>query len=313
MGLRSGFRRLRRRIADNPLAAVATGGALMGGAGALTAGVIGASGLLTGADSGAKDFSAQLAPLSNFISGGKDEDNSLANRVAGINSGLLGRLDNLNVRNETHTLDPFRLAGNAGLDLQRTTNQNIAGLLENPSNILDDPLIQQQLRRGIQSAELGAGAAGGQLSGGQLAELNQFGNEFAGTQINQQLARLQTLSGLAGQEADRGLNAVGIGINANLDAQKANQQAQLQSAGLLSQTQLAGLGLEGGLAAQLAQAQSASALGAANTEAAEDAAGLGFFGQVLGVGAGLLGRSVSSPSSSQGATGITNRGTVSRG
>lgn len=292
---------------DNPITGALTGGLVGGPAGTAIGGT---AGLFNSLDfgGGAGSLSAGLAPLTDFIQGtdptakqliqaqlqGVDPSTlgspSLEQRVGQVTSGLGQNLQGLQIGGlDTSALDPAIAGLGLGAATQQQAIQQAAGLLQDPSSILNDPVIQAQLQRGIRSSEMGAAARGSQISGGQLRELQALGQEFAGTQITQQLSRLGALAGLGADQARLGTQAAGLDISAQQAIALANQQAQLGGAQLQAQTGLAGLGLQGELATQLAQAQSAAILGEANIEAAEDASRLGFVGNLIGGATSLLG------------------------
>ncbi len=127
--------------------------------------------------------------------------------------------------------------------------------------LLNSP-VQQFLREQGERAVVNQATATGGLGGGEvLRELTQFGQGLAGTQLQQQIANLQNLSG-------QGLQAAG-------------QRGQFLSQAGQQQGQLAGQNAQLATQANLASARNSLA-------AAQQKAGL--FGQGAGIGANLAGQ-----------------------
>ena len=127
--------------------------------------------------------------------------------------------------------------------------------------LLNSP-VQQFLREQGQQSVINQAAATGGLGGGEVQrELTRFGQGLAGTQLQQQIANLQSLSG-------QGLQAAG-------------QQGQFLSQAGQQQGSLASQNAQ--LATQASLANAANRLGAARSQA-------GLFGQGAGITSGLAGQ-----------------------
>lgn len=117
-------------------------------------------------------------------------------------------------------------AGNQALDIYKQVyNQNredtapyrqlgteaiggLRGLMADPSKITDQPGYQFGMNQGQQAIERSAAARGQQLSGGTLKGLTRYGQDYAGTKLDQTYNRLSNLAGLGqvGQSAQSGNN-----------------------------------------------------------------------------------------------------------
>jgi len=161
--------------------------------------------------------------------------------------------------------------GSVGFDAFEQGVGGISGLLANPSSILDDPLIQAQLKKGISGLEMGAAASGTQLSSGQLRNLQGFGQTFAGEQIDAQLGRFNDLAGL-------GLEGIAGGVDVN--------RLQLEGQGDVSNLALAGVDLSSGLAQQELGVQ-IDMLASRNAKRGQNKA---LVGQAVGLGVSQFGK-----------------------
>lgn len=101
---------------------------------------------------------------------------------------------------------PYRMAGRDALG-------QLQGLLKDPSSITGDPGYQFQFNEGINALENSAAARGSQYSGQQAKALQQYGNNFAGTKLNETYNRLAGIAGV-GQQAT-GSTAMAGGNYAN--------------------------------------------------------------------------------------------------
>lgn len=155
------------------------------------------------------------------------------------------QFDEINV--DQSGLDKFSSVGTQGVDAFGQGLSGIQDLLADPSSILDDPLIKAQLQQGIQASEGGAAAGGTQLSGGQLKELQNLGQTFAGTQIDEQFGRLSGMASLGLQGAQFGAGLEQFGIETDLKQGAVNQAGlqQFQNAQLAGQADVSNLALEG--------------------------------------------------------------------
>lgn len=97
---------------------------------------------------------------------------------------------------------PYRQAGVNALG-------QIQGLLQDPSTITNDPGYQFQFDEGMNALENSASARGSQFSGQQAKALQQYGQNFAGTKMNETYNRLAGLAGV-GQQATGGTATAGM-------------------------------------------------------------------------------------------------------
>jgi len=203
---------------------------------------------------------------------------------------------------DTSGFDAFTQAGlggiqqaQAGAGTQDAAIQQYQGLLDDPSSILNDPLVQAQRNQGIDAAELGAAAGGTQLSGGQMRELQDFGQTFAGTQIDKGLGRFAGLAQLGAQQQAGGQQSVSLGqqsLTAGLGIQ--NQLAQSNLAGLAnfnsqrlqgasqsSNLGLAGLGMRNDILNNNLASLTGQAINASNTQSGDRAQTAQLIGTVV--------------------------------
>jgi hypothetical protein len=98
---------------------------------------------------------------------------------------------------------PYRAAGVSALE-------GIQKLLGDPNSITSDPGYQFGLNQGTKALNSGAAARGMTYSGQQGKALQRYGNDFAGTKLDQSFNRLAAVAGI-GQTA----NAQGGVLGAN--------------------------------------------------------------------------------------------------
>lgn len=316
-------------------------------AGGLTGGLIGAGlgNTMKGSGSGAyyADAKNNLVGTQSII---KEETEEERNRLLGTLSGLQAPqagpvpLSQAALGNSAGTLSQLgilspwmdaSMAGFgqqfAGADAQTSAVAGMQALNQNPSSILQDPLFLAQQEAGIRGAEMGAAARGTQLSGGQLANLQQISQQTAGNVLQQRNQSLAAQAGAGANLAQTGQGLANLGGNlastrANLGAgaeqafglqnlvnqqqtNRANQDANVQYGlanlgskqqtnqqalgynQLITQQQTQGLGLQADVSGSLASL-------AANRGAAKDAAKasqqagvMNLIGTGLGVMAGM--------------------------
>ena len=107
------------------------------------------------------------------------------------------------------------------LDLRNSTLPKINALITNPSSITQDPGYQFQLKQGQNSLNNRAAASGNYYSGAQMKAANQYGQDYAGTKLDQSLNRLMGVA-----------NGTQIGSTNN---QNANQQFAVGGGNALQQ------------------------------------------------------------------------------
>lgn len=192
-----------------------------------------------------------------------------------------------------------------GAAAQTSATNGMQTLNSDPSAILSDPLFLAQQEAGVRSAEMGAASRGTQLSGGELVNLQQIGQQAAGTALQQRMQALSSQSAAGANLAQTGQGLANLGGNlastsanlgagaeqafglqnlsnqqqtnranqdasvqyglANLGAQQATNNTQLGYNQLISQQQGQGLALQSDLSGSLSSL-------AANRGASKDAA-----------------------------------------
>lgn len=93
---------------------------------------------------------------------------------------------------------PYREAGYSALD-------QIQNLLKNPGDVTKQPGYQFGMDQGTRAVNAGAAASGMTYSGAAGKELTRFGQDYAGTKLNESYNRLANVAGL-GQVAVNGQN-----------------------------------------------------------------------------------------------------------
>lgn len=82
------------------------------------------------------------------------------------------------------------------LDMRNSVLPQIQGLLKDPSTITQDPGYQFGLKQGTNQLNNRAAASGNYYSGAQMKAAQQFGQDYAGTKLDQSLNRLTNVAGL---------------------------------------------------------------------------------------------------------------------
>jgi hypothetical protein len=82
------------------------------------------------------------------------------------------------------------------LDMRNQTLPQIQNLLKNPSSITSDPGYQFGLKQGANQLNNRAAASGNYYSGAQMKAAQQYGQDYAGTKLDQSLNRLTNVAGL---------------------------------------------------------------------------------------------------------------------
>jgi hypothetical protein len=82
------------------------------------------------------------------------------------------------------------------LDMRNQTLPQIQNLLKNPGSITSDPGYQFGLKQGANQLNNRAAASGNYYSGAQMKAAQQYGQDYAGTKLDQSLNRLTTVAGL---------------------------------------------------------------------------------------------------------------------
>lgn len=100
-----------------------------------------------------------------------------------------------------------------GAGAQATALSSLRALNQNPSAILEDPLFLAQQEAGIRGAEMGAASRGTQLSGGQLANLQQLSQQTAADVLQKRQQSLATEAGVGAGLAQTGQSLANLGGN----------------------------------------------------------------------------------------------------
>lgn len=90
----------------------------------------------------------------------------------------------------------------------------INALLSNPSSITSDPGYQFGLKQGADQLNNRAAASGSYYSGGQMKAAQRYGQDYAGTKLDQSLNRLTTVAGLGQVGANNAQQGFTQGTNA---------------------------------------------------------------------------------------------------
>ena len=197
------------------------GGLLTGNAGAtLGAEGLGSLGLSAGGYGGLGEAGGVMAGLSGAGGGGGGllstlgRANSLAN-LASAGIGLYGQNKAIgamqDATNQAHdfnryAFDTIRADNKPLVDMRNSVLPQIQGLLSNPSSIQQDPGYAFQFAEGQKALNNGAAGRGMTYSGAQGKALQRYGQDYAGTKLDQSLNRLTTVAGL-GQVGSNSNNA----------------------------------------------------------------------------------------------------------
>jgi hypothetical protein len=148
-------------------------------------------------------------------------------------------------------LAPWRSAGTVALgQLANLTSGDPATVTK---QLTSDPGYSFGINQGVRALDSSASARGGVLSGGAMKALTRYGQDYAGTKLNESFNRLSTIAGL-GTTA----NGQQLGASANYMAgQQAganNIAGNIQAAGNATASQYAATAnAVGGLAGQVGQ------------------------------------------------------------
>lgn len=159
------------------------------------------------------NFANLASPL---ISAGVDMYS--ANKAAGATNAATTQANDL----LKYMYDTTRQDNMPGLQARNDALGKIQGLLSNPQSITGDPGYQFGLNQGTKAFENSAAARGMTYSGQQAKALTQFGQDYAGSKMDQSVNRLLQLanagSGSAANIANAGSNYAGTAAN-NLTSQ----------------------------------------------------------------------------------------------
>lgn len=136
-----------------------------------------------------------------------------ANKAAGATNAATTQANDL----LRYMYDTTRQDNMPGLQARNDALGKIQGLLSSPQSITGDPGYQFGLNQGTKALENGAAARGMTYSGQQAKALTQFGQDYAGSKMDQSVNRLLQLanagSGSAANIANAGSNYAGTAAN----------------------------------------------------------------------------------------------------
>lgn len=198
-------------------AGAAAGGSALGGIGGGSAalGGIGGGGSALGAATPFGSFSLPTAAAGSAPSWLSTAMNvggplvSAASGLIGTSKGIGAMRDATNQANDLqrHMYDTTRSDNMPALESRNSALASIKALLSDPSMITKDPSYGFQLDEGEKLMNNSAAAKGMTYSGQQQKALTQYGQNFAGTKLNESFGRLSTLAGLGQAGASTIANA----------------------------------------------------------------------------------------------------------
>jgi hypothetical protein len=160
---------------------------------------------------------------------------------AGI--GLLGQnqainaqqdANNQNIAFQREVLAQQRADNQPLLDLRNSTIPRINALMQDPSSITSDPGYQFGLNQGNKLIGDRAAASGNYYSGAQLKEAQRFGQDYAGSKLNESLNRLMGVAGLGQVGGNNNQQATGtFGQNTT---QLINNAGNIRGSGYMGMT-----------------------------------------------------------------------------
>jgi len=112
-------------------------------------------------------------------------------------------------------------------EAQKFALERLIGLIQDPSQVENLPGFQFRRAQGREALEESAAAGGGLFTGNTLQALEEFGQGFATSEVNQEFNRLSNLAGLGAGGVNAGISAGGAlssriaGAERNLGANQA--------------------------------------------------------------------------------------------
>jgi hypothetical protein len=174
---------------------IGTGTGIGGGLGGLGGSIGGGMSSLIPGISNSQLFSVGGNLLSGLMGSNAADKASKAQLAAGRESNALQKyiFDTLQANQA-----PYQQAGVTALG-------QIQNLLANPGSITSQPDYQFGLNQGIKARDQSAASNGMLYSGAQQKALTQYGNDYAGTKLDQSYNRLANIAGI-GQTANQGVS-----------------------------------------------------------------------------------------------------------
>lgn len=185
-------------IAGSGMVAPTLGGSAGLGAGLGTAG--GTAGTAAGA-AGTGSFWGGLAKAAIGPAISTGVQLFAANKAAGAQRDATTQANNL----QKYVYDTNRADNMPALQARNSALQQMQALLSDPSSLTTQPGYQFGLDQGTKTLQNGAAARGMTYSGAQGKALQRFGQDYAGTKLDQSFSRLSNLA----QGGQPGANAVG--------------------------------------------------------------------------------------------------------
>ena len=123
---------------------------------------------------------------------------SAAIGLYGQNKAIGAMGDATNQANEfnRYAFDTIRADNKPLVDMRNSVLPQIQGLLSNPGSVMNDPGNQFQFAQGQKALANGAASQGMTYSGQQGKRLQEYGQNFASTKLDDSLRRLQSVAGL---------------------------------------------------------------------------------------------------------------------
>lgn len=212
----------------------------VGGGTGITAGAGGGTGLTAGAGAGNALYvptgyagagmgaggGTAAAGGAGGLLGGMGGANTWANLAqAGIGlagqNAALNAAENANAQSNDlmrYVYDTQRADNKPLVDLRNSVLPQIQGLLQNPGSVTSMPDYQFQFAEGQKSLNNGAAARGMTYSGAQGKALQRYGQDYAGTKLDQSLNRLTNVAGLGqvgSNNNQQATNQFGQGMSSN--------------------------------------------------------------------------------------------------
>lgn len=193
----------------------AAGGSLTGGVG-LSGGVSGYGGLgqtaaLAGGTGGGAGGGLGGALTSNY---GLGQLGSAAIGLYGNQKAIGAYQDATNAATglQQQALDYTKELNAPLVGLRNSVLPRINALLQDPSSITQEPGYQFGLKQGADQLNNRAAASGNYYSGGQMKAAQRYGQDYAGTKLDQSLNRLTTVAGLGQVGANNAQQGVTQGL-----------------------------------------------------------------------------------------------------
>jgi hypothetical protein len=236
-------------------------------------------------------LSGQVGQINGQQASGTGTINSLLQNLLSANTQVTGDPGALATAQNLTAAQNGQIAGIGGLNSNAgttTASENNAGanltsqLSQLAGNYMSNPAIQAQYQLGLASATRGAAASGTAVSGGQLAQLEQYGQQFASGAYQQTFNDLVT----------------GASTSNNMNLQATQEQAALSG-----QTFNQGLAQQQGMAGLLQQ-QEQNEMGFNQSAAANQQASAGNF--INQIGTGLSAVNQSNATNLQSSQGVLN-------